>query len=223
MTLFRIIDCETTGMEDDCKVCEIGSIDHNTDPATLTLDNPRSVLINPGVPIPAQASAIHHITDDMVAGAPLFGEAHGDFLGADYYVAHNSRFDQRFLGNFGKPWIDTYRCALVCWPDAPSHSNQVLRYHLGLESPPADIGHAHRALYDVYVTARLFIEVMKMMDLEKMLEVSSQPALLPLVRFGKHRGEKFSALPDGYLKWMQQQDFDEDIKHTVKTELERRA
>ena len=31
-------------------------------------------LVNPGVPIPREASAVHHITDDMVAGAPTFKE-----------------------------------------------------------------------------------------------------------------------------------------------------
>lgn len=221
MTLFRIIDCETTGMEDDAKVVEIGAIDHNTDPSTLTLDRPTSHLINPGVPIPATASAVHHITDEMVTDAPKIGQVHEHYLGADYYVAHNSRFDQKYLGTFGKPWIDTYRCALAAWPDAPAHSNQVLRYHLGLESPPD--GYAHRALYDVYVTAGLFLELLKVMDVEKMLELSSQPALLPKIGFGKHRGEKFSDLPDGYLKWMQGQDFDEDVKHTVKMELARRG
>lgn len=33
-----------------------------------------SSLINPGSPIPKESSDIHHITDDMVAAAPKFGE-----------------------------------------------------------------------------------------------------------------------------------------------------
>lgn len=221
MTVFRIIDCETTGMEDDSKVVEVGSLDLVVSDGARSLGNPQSHLINPGVPIPAVASAVHHITDDMVKDAPKIGEVHELYLGADVYVAHNSRFDQKYLGTLGKPWIDTYRCALIAWPDAPGHSNQVLRYHLGLESPPD--GYAHRALYDVYVTARLFIALLGVMSVEQMLTASNEPALLPIIRFGKHRGMKFTDAPVDYLRWMDGQDFDEDIKHTVKTELKRRS
>lgn len=221
MTLIRVIDCETTGMEDDSKVVEIACLDLDADREVIAGE--KQHFINPQIPIPPQASAIHHITDAMVASAPLFGEVHADYMDADYYVAHNSRFDQRYLGNFGKPWIDTYRCALVAWPDAPAHSNQVLRYWLGLESPPESAGHAHRALYDCYVTAMLFRRLADEMTLEKMLEASQSPALLTKINFGKHRGERFSELPIGYLEWMSGQTFDEDVMFTVKNELERRA
>jgi DNA polymerase-3 subunit epsilon len=35
----------------------------------------RSALINPGVPIPPEATAIHHITDEMVADAPTLDDS----------------------------------------------------------------------------------------------------------------------------------------------------
>lgn len=56
--------------------------------------------INPGIPIPPESTAIHHITDAMVADAPTF-EALADnlvkgFAGADF-AGYNVRFDLRII------------------------------------------------------------------------------------------------------------------------------
>src|SRR5690606_31559791 len=74
-------------------------------------------------------------------------------------VAHNWAFEAAFLGDQQTPAICTLKAALRVWPDAPSHSNSVLRYWLedqGLLSldhetamPP------HRAGPDAYVTAHI--------------------------------------------------------------------
>lgn len=220
MSTFCVIDCETTGMDDDSKVVEVAGV-YLDDAGQFSREC--QTFVNPQCPIPPQASAIHHITDEMVKGAPLYGECVDLFRDADYYVAHNSQFDRKYLGTFGKPWIDTYRCALRLWPDAPAHSNQVLSYWRGHERPPESAGHAHRALYDCYVTARLFCELSSHLSLEEMLRISEEPARLVRLNFGKHRGEKFCDVPESYLQWMSGQDFDEDIKFTVAQELKRRS
>lgn len=62
-----ILDTETTGLEDDARIVEISII---TASGEVLLDT----LVNPGSPIPAEASDIHGITDAMVATAPSFGE-----------------------------------------------------------------------------------------------------------------------------------------------------
>ena len=57
----------------------------------------KSFLINPGIPIPAQATAIHNITNDDVAMAPLFkhvaNEIARDFEGCDLAGYNSNRFD----------------------------------------------------------------------------------------------------------------------------------
>ncbi len=57
----------------------------------------KSFLINPGMPIPPQATAIHKITDDDVAMAPLFkhvaNEIARDFEGCDLAGYNSNRFD----------------------------------------------------------------------------------------------------------------------------------
>lgn len=57
---FYVLDTETTGLRGDVRICQIAIINQTGD--TL-LDT----LINPQIPIPAQATAIHGITDDMVS------------------------------------------------------------------------------------------------------------------------------------------------------------
>jgi exodeoxyribonuclease X len=56
--------------------------------------NPMSDFVKPTEAISFEAMAIHHITEDMVADAPLISEVIGRYLGADAYVAHNAKFDK---------------------------------------------------------------------------------------------------------------------------------
>lgn len=73
-----VFDTETTGLLD--KSGDSAKQPHVCQFASITLDRNlvpiREIdkLIRPLVPIPKSASAINGITDEMVAGAPTFGE-----------------------------------------------------------------------------------------------------------------------------------------------------
>ncbi len=57
-------------------------------------------LINPGMPIPAEVTAIHHITDEMVAGKPSFEAVASEIANAlkgCVPAAYNALFDRAFL------------------------------------------------------------------------------------------------------------------------------
>src|SRR2546430_15879162 len=57
-------------------------------------------LLDPGTPIPLWVERLTGITDGMVAGRPRFGGVVAGFgraLDAAVFVAHNARFDWRFL------------------------------------------------------------------------------------------------------------------------------
>lgn len=215
----RVVDIETLGLEPDSGVCEIGFVDV----FRSRIGSAAGLLVNPGKPIPPEASAIHHIIDADVEGAPSWIDAARTVLAGEHvvaYAAHNARFEQKFIApelTHGKPWICTYKCALRVWPDAPSHSNQTLRYWLKLPVDRAECRDVHRALPDAIVTAHLLNELLKMASTKQLIEWSRAPALLIKVGFGKHFGMKWADVPDDYLSWLLKQEMDEDVLFTAKS------
>lgn len=217
----RVIDIETTGTDPlTDKVIEIASVDLDRDGGYT---NALTVLCDPGIPIPAQASAVHHLIDDDVRGHAGYETAIGAFKGATAYVAHNAKFEIGFVGaNIGcMIWVCTYKCALRLWPDLPQHSNQFLRYHFGLLEPcgvPRTEVHPHRALSDCIVTAAI---LHKMLDAgarwTDLVAWSSSPALFTTINFGKHFGKRYDEVPVDYLEWMARQpDMDADKVFSAK-------
>lgn len=220
MTMIRVIDFETTGMPPEAAVCEIGWQDFGT-----SLTGFGRSFVNPGTPIPPEAMAVHHITDADVAGAPAKEEIFARLMdGVDIFAAHNAAFERSFFGGGDKPWICTLKAARRVWPDAPSHSNQVLRYWLGVPADPLRAMPPHRALPDAYVTALVLEALCKSCRIEDMVQWTNEPSLLPRITFGKHRGLKWSDVPVDYLDWIVgKSEMDEDVKFTARHELKRRA
>lgn len=228
---YVVIDTETTGMEPPAdKIVELAGVWRASGDEQLVYHS----LCNPGRDIPPTAKAVHHITEHDVASAPSPGtvleqmKAHmGRTIfaagGAEQYVvvAHNAAFDQQFIQQLDEimgsaPWICTWRCAMHIWPDAPSHSNQVLRYWLDLQvALPPDL-YPHRALYDTLVTEAILRRMLETHTLEELLHLTTQPVLLETCRFGKHRGTPWREVPRDYLQWvLRQGDMDADVRHTA--------
>lgn len=139
--MLRVVDLETCGFEPPAGVCEIGFCDLVRDEEGWHVGVPGHLLIDPGSPIPPETSAVHHITDADVIGAPSFEDAaravffdeERDLAPRVVLVAHNARFERQWLTpevTGEVHWICTYKAALRVWPDAPSHSNGALRYWL---------------------------------------------------------------------------------------------
>ncbi len=218
-----VLDTETTGFEPQCN-------------SLVEIAGRRvggmwfSGLVKPTTKISFGAMATHHITEDMVASAQSLEDAMTFFLPQTpegyVFVAHNAGFDKSFLPEWyqTQDWICTWRVASHLWPDAESHSNQSLRYELGLDvsdMPEQAGGMAHRALYDAWVTSKLYERCVEESgkSTEELVELTKQPLLLRKVRFGKHRDELWSDVPKSYLRWVLSQDFDEDVKHTAEFHL----
>lgn len=86
---FVVWDTETTGLEDDSKIVSIGVYRHD---GVKLLDS----LINPGAPIPEDATAIHGITAAMVADAPTFEQLYPQIRLAlinQRWVIYNRAYD----------------------------------------------------------------------------------------------------------------------------------
>ncbi|AWL12783.1 DNA-directed DNA polymerase [Saliniradius amylolyticus] len=89
-----ILDTETTGLDDNAEVVEVSVIDAATGVKVF------DTLIQPFDPIPAEATAIHGITNDMVQYAPTWDEVYDLFLGLVLnhpLIIYNRDYDIRLL------------------------------------------------------------------------------------------------------------------------------
>lgn len=106
---FVVIDTETTGLH--CvqnQIVELTAIRfRDWKPVEIF-----TTLINPGNPIPEDATRIHGITDEMVKEAPKIAEVIKDFdsfIGSDNLLGHNISFDLGFLDMSGSEYSNTKR------------------------------------------------------------------------------------------------------------------
>lgn len=223
--LLRVCDMETTGFPPDAAVCEVGWTDVRKSGGGWSVGLPEAMLVNPGRPMPPDARSIHHIGDNDLIGAPPittgFRKLTDGFPSA--FVAHNHIFERAFFAGGETPWICTLKVSRRLWPECPAHTNQCLRYYLGLEIDNDLAMPPHRAGPDTYVTGFILVEALKLASVEDMMAWTSAPSLLPRVTFGKHRGQAWSDLPGDYLSWLvNKSDMDADTKFTAKHWLDQR-
>jgi len=224
----RVIDIETTGIDAVTDaIVEVASVDLTHE---KTITNRQETLVRPGIPVPPEASAIHHLVDQDLVSAPQLAEVIDRFKGADAYVAHNCSFERSFLDrHFGEvQWICTYKCALRIWPELVTHGNQSLRYHLGLVKP-FGIDRAtltpHRALSDVIVTAAILVEMLARARWSELARWSDEPALMTVFAFDKYRGQRFDAVPEDYLRWIAEgsNELRDEVKFSARHWLRQRT
>lgn len=224
----RVVDLETTGVAVTDSIVEIAAVDLIGNQIVIV----GSDLVRPPIPIPAPASAIHHLTDDDVANCRPIEEHLETYIdntgetGVQAFASHNWKFEAQWLEEHldGRPAICTFKCAMRVWPDAPAHNNQALRYWLkpkGLS--PIVASTAHRALPDAYVTAFILRELLEHATVEELIAWTNEPVLLRRVSFGKHRGTDWDDVPSDYLAWViEKSDLSEDVKFTASYHLRQR-
>lgn len=149
------LDLETTGLRAESdRIVEIGAI--RFDENGRIIDRFQS-LVNPERPMPASVQAIHGLSDDHLAYAPIAAAilpAFLTFLGGSstMLLAHNAWFDAGFLGHELKragmtdsdhAVVDTLALSRRRLPLLPNHRLDTIAHALGLEVS----GH-HRAIAD---------------------------------------------------------------------------
>lgn len=152
------LDTETTGLH-SAKICEIALIDGH---GNIVLDE----LINPGIPIPPGASAIHGITDDMVANAkPIeaYEQMLFEKLSSSRLIIYNASYDLPLL----PPKIQKAPAEIEC---CMLRSTRYMAYRKDCDkvrwpklTVMADLcghvwqGQAHRALADTIATRAVWL------------------------------------------------------------------
>jgi len=146
-----IVDTETTGTGPDAEVIELAILPFDYEYATgrvVAVHAGFSALRQPSKPIPAEATAIHGITDEMVAGCSISdADVTAAVGGAKLLIAFKATFDR---GVSAKTWplLDTipWGCAYedVAWKE-PGKLGWIL-YRQGF------FHEAHRAMGDCLAT-----------------------------------------------------------------------
>ncbi|MCD6433634.1 MAG: 3'-5' exonuclease [Sulfurimonas sp.] len=233
------LDLETTGLEQNDKICSIGLIAVDEAEISVKYD-----LINEGKKIPPKASSIHHITNEMIKNKPIFKESEAyNFLQLhnsedSTLIAHNVKFDLEKLLVCGFEWhgkvIDTLRVTKHLIPECEFFSLQFLRYELKLyrdeirEALLCGINAniiSHNALDDALSAKLLYNCLLDISSHKQMIELSFKNVLLQKLEFGKYAGkyiEEVAMNDRRYLEWMlgNIMDLDEDLRYSIVYNLE---
>lgn len=224
------LDLETTGLERDDRICEVGVIVWDEGVAERW-----SERIKPPRKIRPGASSKHHITNEAVADAPEFGASQSALRlqalnrSVHTLVAHHSAFDLQMLANEGLIWqgavIDTLKCARALIEGCERFALQFLRYELRLYRQEHALAEqlgvtlcAHSALSDA-LHVKLLYDYLASMTTD-MVALSNRPVLIERFAFGKYKGERIEEIAlqePGYLRWMLEhaRDLDDDLRYTL--------
>jgi DNA polymerase-3 subunit epsilon len=229
---FRVLDTETTGLDPRTDaIVELAWAIMRGDGTVLSSN---STLVNPGRPIPADATRIHGISDCDVADAPTLEqavEAHSElYLPVLPAICHNASFDSVLLRRSprlakGNPrFLCTLRLAENLLPARKSYTLDSLRSHLRLDTGRKGTA-AHRAAADVAATCSLFKHLIDKYlaaghpdDIEKLFELST----IQRMPFGKHKGKLLSDIPLDYIDWLLSRDIDDQLRTALTRARKRR-
>jgi DNA polymerase-3 subunit epsilon len=206
-----------------------------------------TMLINPGIPIPAAATAVHGITDRDVLVEPKFfqvaEEVHAFFKGCDLAGYNIMRFDVPML-------VQEFERCRMAWPEEgvryldaqniffkmePRTLSAAVKFYCNREHEEAHSAEADAvATLDVLreqVTrypglgtsideASAFLGLKDLADPTGKIARNENGELI--FNFGKNKGLKVADFPD-YVKWMLESDFPAIVKAVLRKAIAERG
>jgi DNA polymerase-3 subunit epsilon/CBS domain-containing protein len=164
-----VLDTETTGLDArSARVVQIAAL--RLAGGSLQAEKPFERLINPVSPIPAAATAIHGITDAMVAAAPAFAAIAPDleaFAGRAIVIGHAVHYDLAVLAReyalAGRPWprfraLDVRMLARLAAPVLAEYNLERLCEWLAI-----DIKGRHTARGDAEAAGHVFLALVPLL------------------------------------------------------------
>lgn len=241
-----VFDIESTGVSPrKDRIIELAAIKLMPDGEEIS----KCWLMNPGIPIPPETTAIHGISDEIVKDCPTFADKAEEifefFRGCDLSGFNADRFDIPCLEE------EFARVGMAFAPSARKHVDVQRIYH---KKEPRDLsaavrfylGRNHDGAHGAEADTRATLEVLK----AQMAKYSDLPAtvdemdeyLVPhdpmnadragtlrwkdgelTINFGKKKGESLKKLllnEPNYLKWILKGDFDTEVRMIIKDLLD---
>jgi CBS domain-containing protein len=163
-----VLDTETTGLDvQKARIIQLGAVKLNKGKISADL---LDFCIHPCVPIPAETTAIHGISDSDVADCRPF-KHHAknitDFIGSHIVIGHAIGFDLAILAKeykrSGLEWCEpralcTRMLAEIANPDLPDYSMEKVAAWLGL-----NLENRHTALGDALATCDIFLALLPLL------------------------------------------------------------
>ena len=232
-------DLETTGTNPSTdRIVEISLIKVMPDGREME----HSHRINPGIPIPASSTAIHHITDADVANEPKFSDIAAKLNkwleGCDMAGYNSNKFDVPLLmeefKRAGIPFDTSGRRCVdvqnIFYAMEPRTLVAAYRFYCG-----KDLEGAHSATCDTHATYEVLMSQLDRYedlqnDVEKLSKIGQKRTLdlagriaedengNPVFNFGKYKGQKVEDVfkrDIGYYSWMMQGEFPQNTKDVI--------
>lgn len=230
-------DLETTGTNiTHDRIVELSFLKLMPDGSTVE----KTRRINPGMPIPAEATAVHHITDADVADEPTFAQIAKSLAeclrGCDFAGFNSNRFDLPLLDQeFVRAGVDFDFGACrfidvqtIYHKREPRTLTAAYRYYCG-----RNLEDAHSAMTDTRATYEVLMAQMDHYgdlpdDVEHLAEYASQNRNVDfmgrliyddngceVINFGKYKGQKAEDVlrrDPGYYSWIMGGDFTNNTK-----------
>lgn len=237
-------DLETTGLDfDHDRIIQFAFLKVLPDHSTLQWTG----LVNPGIPIPTEASQVHNISDAMVKDKPSFCHYAPDIVeyvkDCDLAGFNIARFDIPFLQT------ELKRCGYGLNLDDTAIVDVKIIYH---KKEPRDLAaacrfycqkehiDAHDAMGDVKATLDVFLAQMQtysdlktIENISRFCKATDSRWLTPdkkfywrngvaVMAFGKHRGKELEWVAShqrDYLQWLRDRDISDVAKRIVDAAL----
>lgn len=233
-------DLETTGINiTKDRIVELSYIKVLPDGSDVR----KTIRVNPGMHIPEQATAVHHITDEDVKDKPLFKEIAKtlakDFEGCDFAGFNSNRFDIPLLmEEFLRAGVD-FDISKRKFIDIQTIFHKMEQRTLTAAYKfycDKDLDNAHSANADTEATYEVLqAQLDRYPDLENdvdfLSKFSSQNRNVDLAgriilndnnvevfNFGKYKGQPVEEVlkrDSGYFGWMMQGDFPQNTKNVL--------